>query len=79
MQVSVRKWGNSPAIRIPAPLLAAAGLRLDQRVEMRVEEGRVVIEPIIDEFDLTAALAAITEDNRHDEVDFGPVVGNEAW
>ena len=79
MQVSVRKWGNSPAVRIPAPLLAAAGLRLDQRVEMRVEDGRVVIEPVADEFDLAAALEQITDDNLHDETEFGGALGNEAW
>ena len=78
MQVSVRKWGNSPAVRIPASVMAAAGLRVDSKVEMRVDEhGAVVLERR--DFDLDTALAAITPDNLHGEVDFGESVGNEAW
>ena len=46
---------------------------------MRVEEGRVVIEPVVGDFDLSTALAAITDDNLHGESDFGGAVGNEAW
>ena len=78
MQVSVRKWGNSPAVRIPASVMAAAGLRIDAKVEIRVDEsGAVVLERA--DFDLDTALAAITPDNLHAEADFGARVGNEAW
>lgn len=47
MHASVRKWGNSPAIRLPASVMAEAGLRLDAPVDVRVEDGRVVIERIV--------------------------------
>jgi antitoxin MazE len=47
MRSAVRKWGNSPSIRIPAAVMAESGLKLDQPVEVRVEDGRLVIEPII--------------------------------
>lgn len=79
MQVSVRKWGNSPAVRIPASVMAAAGLSIDRRVEMRVADGTIILEPVADDFDLAAACAAITPDNRHDEADFGGAAGSEAW
>ncbi|WP_371411682.1 AbrB/MazE/SpoVT family DNA-binding domain-containing protein [Paracoccus sp. SY] len=47
MRGVVKKWGNSSAsVRIPASVMAAAGLRLDQAVEVREDKGRVVIEPI---------------------------------
>jgi antitoxin component of MazEF toxin-antitoxin module len=48
MRSSVRKWGNSPSVRIPASVMAASGLRIDQRVEIRAEDGRVIIEPLPD-------------------------------
>lgn len=48
MRASVRKWGNSPSVRIPAAVMAASGLRLDQSVDVRAEDGRVIIEPIPD-------------------------------
>lgn len=79
MRAVVKKWGNSASVRIPASIMAAAGLRLDQAVEVREENGCVVIEPIRrEEYDLAELLAGITPENIHDEVDFGAPVGNEA-
>jgi antitoxin MazE len=46
MKAVVKKWGNSASVRIPASVLAAAGLKLDQPVDVREESGRVIIEPI---------------------------------
>lgn len=46
MRSAVRKWGNSPSIRIPAALMAESGLRIDQPVDVQVEDGRLVITPI---------------------------------
>jgi len=55
MRVMVKKWGNSASVRIPASLMEAARLRLDQLVDVREEEGRIVIEPIREAtFDLAA-------------------------
>lgn len=76
----VKKWGNSASVRIPAAVMAAAHLRLDQPVEVREEQGRVVIEPVRDiAYDLVALVAGITDENRHVAVDMGPPVGQEAW
>ena len=78
MQVIVKKWGNSAGIRIPSSVLAATGLKIDQAVDVREEAGRVVIEPVTTkEYDLAALLQAITPENIHDEVDFGPAIGQE--
>lgn len=46
MRSAVRKWGNSASVRIPAAVMAASGLRIDQPVDVRVEDGRLVIEPL---------------------------------
>jgi antitoxin MazE len=79
MPIVVKKWGNSAAIRIPAPILEAAKITLEQAVEVRVEGGRIVIEPIPAGYDLDALIAGITLENRHQETDFGPPVGQELW
>lgn len=71
--------GNSASVRIPASIMAAAGLRLDQAVEVREDSGRVVIEPIErEEYDLAELVAGITPENIHEEVDFGAPVGKES-
>ena len=38
--------GHSPAIRLPSRVMEAAHLKLDQTVEVRAENGRIVIEPV---------------------------------
>jgi antitoxin MazE len=79
MRVAVKKWGNSASIRIPAPILKAAKIRLEQIVEVREEGGRIVIEPAEQEYDLAGLLAGITPENMHAEFSFGPAVGKEAF
>ena len=80
MIVSVRKWGNSASIRIPAVLMQAAMLHFDQELDMREEAGRLILEPVRQtSYDLTALVAGITPDNCHAEMDFGTPLGNEVW
>lgn len=73
----VKKWGNSPAVRLPAAIMEAANLALDQPVEVRAENGRVIIEPASPSYSLDELLAGITAKNRHGEQDFGEVQGKE--
>jgi antitoxin MazE len=75
----VRRWGNSAAVRIPASALAAAGLKTDDPVEVREENGRIIIELKRADLDLQALIDRITPENRHEEMDWGPPVGKEIW
>jgi antitoxin MazE len=78
MKAVVKKWGNSAAVRIPAAVMTAAGLKLDQQVDIREDDGRVIIEPLArPEYDLAELLAGITPENIHGETDFGAAVGQE--
>jgi antitoxin MazE len=78
MRVKVRKWGNSASVRIPASVMEAANVSLDQAVDVREERGRIVIEPVrAPQIDLDELVSAITPKNRHDETDFGGPVGKE--
>ena len=43
-QGKFQKWGNSEAIRVPAPLLSIAGFSKGADVHMWAEKGRIVIE-----------------------------------
>jgi antitoxin MazE len=80
VKATVRKWGNSAAIRIPAAMMEAMHLELDEPVEMREEAGRIVIEPVRQKsYDLRKLLKGITAKNRHKPIDFGLPEGKEAW
>ncbi len=77
MRVEVQKWGNSAALRIPAPALKDAGMQVGQRLELRVEAGKLVIEPARESLD--DLLARMTPENRHGLALEGPAAGEEAW
>jgi antitoxin MazE len=78
VNVLIKKWGNSASVRIPASVMAAAKLSLNQPVDVREERGRIIVEPIRSQnYDLAALIAGITDENRHEEVDFGAPVGKE--
>lgn len=80
MQGTVKKWGNSAAVRIPTAVLEAARLRLDQPIDVREEGGRVVIEPLHStRYAIEALVAGITDENQHEPVEMGPQAGQEAW
>jgi antitoxin MazE len=80
MKSVVKKWGNSAAVRIPAAIMEAISLAVDEPVEVREEEGRIVIEPLRQKaYDITALIKGITRKNLHDSSDFGVPVGKEVW
>ncbi|MBV8107581.1 MAG: AbrB/MazE/SpoVT family DNA-binding domain-containing protein [Hyphomicrobiales bacterium] len=80
MRVLVKKWGNSAAVRIPASVMAAASLDVDQAVDVREEGGRVVIEPLKTEpYDLDTLLAQMRPETFPEDIDFGPPRGREIW
>ncbi|WP_070157673.1 AbrB/MazE/SpoVT family DNA-binding domain-containing protein [Sphingobium phenoxybenzoativorans] len=80
MRMLVKKWGNSASVRIPASIMAAASLRVDQEVDVREEGGRIVIEPVVaPSYDLDTLLDAMRPDTFPDDADFGAPVGKEIW
>jgi antitoxin MazE len=80
MKATVKKWGNSAAVRIPASVMQAMHLDLDEVVDVREEAGRIVIEPLRRKaYDLGELLRGITPKNRHEAVEFGTPEGKEVW
>lgn len=78
MQAIIRKWGNSPALRLPVAVIKEADFNLEQKVNISVTRGRIVIEPSDTvEYDLDQLLSGITKKNSHSEVSFGSPVGKE--
>ncbi len=78
MEAVIRKWGNSPALRLPTAALKEAGYQLEQKVNLVVSRGRILIEPSEKvEYDLDALVRGISPGNTHSEVSFGKPVGQE--
>ncbi len=80
MRCTIKKWGNSAAVRIPSSLMKSVEIDIDQMVDLHGEDGRIVIEPIrFGEYNLQELLSRITPDNLPDAVDTGLPVGKEIW
>jgi antitoxin MazE len=72
-------WGNSLAIRIPSGLAREARLFDGANAELSVVDGKLVISPIDapPSYDINDLIAAMTDENRHVEIDAGPAQGDE--
>ena len=80
MEAVIRKWGNSPALRLPTAALKEAGYQLEQKVSLIVSRGRILIEPSEKvDYDLDALVRGITASNAHSEFSFGKPVGQEEF
>jgi antitoxin MazE len=79
MQAVIRKWGNSPAVRLPLAVMKEANFSVEQKVTIVVTRGRIVIEPSeVVEYALDDLLEGINSKNVHAEVSVGRPVGKEA-
>jgi len=55
-------------------------MHLDQEVDVRVEGGCVIVQPVRPvSFDLASLVDGITGDNLHGEISTGDAVGREMW
>jgi antitoxin MazE len=79
LQTKIGRWGNSLALRIPAAFAEDAALTDGATVELTLVDGEIRITPVHLEPRLDELLASITDENRHDETDWGKPVGGEAW
>lgn len=78
----VQKWGNSQGIRFTRQVLEQARLSVGDEVEIRVDTGRIVVEPsgrIRGRYKLEDLVAGMPEGLEAQEEDWGRPVGKEVW
>ena len=73
MTHTLRRWGNSLAVRIPLRLVRAAGLADGSAVELRLEDGRIVMTPVPAPPTLERLLGGVTAENLHRDFAWGLV------
>ena len=79
MTTTIQKWGNSLALRLPRAVAQQIKVSEGQSVELKVTADKLIVQrarrrPTLDEL-----LAKVTPDNIHEEVNWGPPRGKEAW
>jgi antitoxin MazE len=79
MELTIKRWGNSAALRLPADLLNGLNLKPESVVDVSMKNKAIVIKPIKKKsnISLEQLLAGITSENLHSEVDTGYAVGKE--
>ena len=77
---SVKKWGNSLAVRIPTAIVQDLGLFENSSIQIVSDGISVTIQPkTLKKATLNELVAGITTKNLHSEVDWGSPVGKEIW
>ncbi|HUJ96437.1 MAG TPA: AbrB/MazE/SpoVT family DNA-binding domain-containing protein [Terriglobales bacterium] len=78
-RIQVTKWGNSQGVRLPKAVLEQAQVKEGDELIVRVEDGRIALEPAQTIPTLTQLVSRITPKNRHKAEDWGKPQGNEVW
>jgi antitoxin MazE len=82
MLTRVQKWGNSQGLRVSKDMLADAGIKVGDAVDVSVADGTIVVVParrVRGALDLRELLEGIPQGHRAEELDWGPAVGGEVW
>jgi len=84
MKVEFLKWGNSLALRVPKAFAQEIGATVGKAANMEVRDGKLVVEIAKPKrrqrrYSLEQLVAEISPENRHQELEWGPRVGNEVW
>ena len=85
MKMTIKKWGNSLATRIPKAVVESVGLHFNQEVEIEAVNGKIIITPSKTiEYNLEDLLhqckpeAMVLTDEDKEWIN-NPPVGNEVW
>ncbi len=81
MTTRIARWGNSLAVRLPRSVVQTARLTDGQTVNLSVaDDGTISLQPLQPRrLQLERLVAAITDDNRHEETEWGERMGRETW
>ena len=78
MLTHVRKWGTGQGLRLTKALLNEAGVHVGDEVNVSVQRGRIVVEPVSrvrSRYDLETLLSQMPEEYQPEELDWGPPAG----
>lgn len=80
MKVSIQRWGNSLALRIPKAIAVESGLLDGASVDLKLIKGRIVLTPErVQPHNLHELLSQVTPENLHGEIETGRPIGRESW
>ena len=80
MEVQVREWGNSQGIRFPKAVLQEAGIEINDKLTLKVEDGKIILFKAFRHRTLEERIRdSGCELSGIGELDWGEAQGNEVW
>jgi antitoxin MazE len=79
MNSTVKRWGNSLAVRLPKDLAQTLEMNEGSRLTLEVVEDGLLIKRYRKKLDLDSLLDGVTREGIHGEIDWGKPVGKEVW
>jgi antitoxin MazE len=82
METSIRKWGNSSAVRLPKPILKTANIGEHDAVEILARKDEIIIRKTHQRKHITLKERMKDWDGVYctdGELDWGDPVGEEVW
>lgn len=73
----VAAWGTGAGVRLSKALMHEVGLSLGQEIELIPVDDGILLRPSRPVFDIKELVSQMTDENRHELIDFGPDVGSE--
>jgi antitoxin MazE len=83
MKVTIAKWGNSVAVRLPKGISEELGLQIGKQLDLRVERGEIHLRPSEGKSskqllaEMVAEAKRLGADFEPESVDWGPDRGSE--
>ncbi len=74
MWSTIKKWGNSLALRIPKAYAQELGVEENSRVSIEIKNDCLIIKR---GQTLEEMLALVSDENKHEVIDFGEPIGKE--
>ena len=80
MEVRLQKWGNSMGIRIPSSLLKSLDLNLNDKIDIKEEENKIIISKSKkDKISLEELFKDYNGGKLENDFEWDEPVGNELW
>ncbi len=80
METKIQKWGNSLGVRLPSEVAKRGGFVARSVVRVQKYAGKDIIENLPKpRLTIKDLVAKITDENKHEAVDWGEPRGQEVW
>ena len=79
MEIKVKKWGNSLAVRIPKSYAKEINIDDGSIINIFRDKDKIILQPKEKKEKLNKLLTQINKNNIHEEVETGIGGGNEIW